>query len=343
MVLYATRRALASVLVLLVATVLAFALVSDSSNPLDNLRARQPPVPEQTIQALRVRLYLDRPMADRYWLWLTGLGHTNGDIGVLQGKWGPSVRDVDIGAEIGERSLVSLRLLAGAIVLVLVVGVGSGLLSAVRRNTILAAVNTVIGYLALALPTFWVAAFVKDGAIRVNQLLGHRYLYTIGESSPVGSGVADVAGHLALPTLVLVLSGYAVVGRFQRAATIEVLESDYVRLARAKGLRSRVVLRRHALRNSLIPTAALAAVIASAAIAGTVIVEEVFAWRGLGSFLVDSVQAGDTDAVMAVVLLSGAVLVAANLAADLAVMFLDPRTRGAEQGCRDARRGHGPV
>ena len=154
-------------------------------------------------------------------------------------------------------------------------------------------------------------------------------MYTIGESSPGGSGLADIAGHLALPTLVLVLTGYAAVSRFQRAATIEVLESDYVRLARAKGLRSRVVLRRHALRTSLIPTAALAALIVSGAIAGTVIVEEVFRWRGLGAFLVDSVKAGDTYAVMAFVLLSGAVVVATNLAADLAVAVLDPRTRRA--------------
>lgn len=337
MVLYATRRALASLLVLLVATALTFVLVSQSGNPLDNLRTRQPPVPEQTIQALQKRLYLDRPVAERYWLWLTGLGHTNGDIGVLQGKWGPSVRDVDIGGEIGERSLVSLRLLVCAMALLLLVGVSTGIVSAVRRHTLLAGVNTIIGYVALALPTFWVAAFVKDGAIRVNQLLGHRYFYTIGESSPGSSGVADLAGHLALPTLVLVLSGYAVVGRFQRAATIEVLESDYIRLARAKGLRSGVALRRHALRTSLIPTATLAAVMASAAIAGTVIVEEVFGWHGLGSFLVDSAEAGDTYAVMAFVLLSGAVVVTANLAADLAVTVLDPRTRRGKKRGRGAR------
>jgi peptide/nickel transport system permease protein len=332
MALYAVRRALASLLVLLVATALTFMLVGGSGDPLDGLRIRQPPVPEQTIQAMRERLYLDRPVAERYWLWLTGLGHDNGDIGVLQGKWGPSVRDLDIGAEIGERSLASLRLLASAIVLLLLVGVTAGVLSAVHRHTLLAGVSTVVGYLALALPTFWVAAFVKDAAIWVNERLGHRYFYTIGESSPGGSGLADVAGHLALPTLVLVLSGYAAVSRFQRAATIEVLESDYVRLARAKGLRSRVVLRRHALRTSLIPTAALAALTVSGAIAGTVIVEEVFRWRGLGSFLVDSVGAGDTYAVMGFVLLSGAVVVVTNIAADLAVVTLDPRTRRAENG-----------
>ena len=286
-------------------------------------------MPEQTIQAMRDRLYLDRPVAERYWLWLTGLGDDNGDIGVLQGRWGPSVRDLDIGAEIGDRSLVSLRLLASAIALLLLVGVTTGVVSAVRQHTLLAGVATVVGYVALALPTFWIAAFLKGAAIWVNERLGHRYLFTVGETSPGGSGFADVAGHLALPTLVLVLSGYAVVSRIQRAATIEVLESDYVRLARAKGLRSVVVLRRHALRTSLIPTAGLAALTVSGAMAGTVIVEEVFRWRGLGSFLVDSVGAGDSFAVMGFVVLSGAVVVGTNTIADLVVVALDPRTRRA--------------
>src|SRR5215207_3625316 len=160
----AARRALASLLVLVVSTALTFLLVDGSSDPLDQLRTRQPPVPEQTIQAMRERLYLERPVAERYWLWLTGLGDDNGDIGVLQGRWGPSVRDVDIGTEIRERSMVSLRLLASATVVLLLVGVTTGVASAAGRHTLFAGVATVVGYIALALPTFWIAAFLKDAA-----------------------------------------------------------------------------------------------------------------------------------------------------------------------------------
>lgn len=323
----AVRRLLSSVLVLLAATALTFVLVDGSGDPLDRLRTRQPPVPEQTVRDVQERLYLDRPMAERYWLWLTGVGDDEGDIGVLQGKWGPSVRELDIGREIGERSLVSLRLLAAALVLTMAVGVAAGVLSAVRRHTVLDGASAVFGYISLALPTFWIAAFVKDGAIWFNQRVGHRVFYTIGESSPGGSGLADVVGHLALPTFVIVLSGYAAVSRFQRAAMIEVLESDYVRLARSKGLRSRVVLRRHAFRTALIPTATLAALTVSGAITGTVIVEQIFRWRGLGTFLLEAVAVRDTYAVMGFVLLSGAVVVVTNIAADLAVTLLDPRTR----------------
>jgi peptide/nickel transport system permease protein len=325
----ALRRLLTSVLVLLAATALTFVLVDGSGDPLDSLRTRQPPVPEQTIRDLKQHLYLDRPMPDRYWLWLTGIGDDHGDIGILQGKWGPSVRELDIGRELGERSLISLRLLGAALVLTLAGGVAAGVLSAVRRYTVVDGASTVLGYIALALPTFWIAAFVKDGAVWFNQRIGHRAFYTIGQSSPGRSGFADVVGHLSLPTAVIVLSGYAAVSRFQRAATIEVLESDYVRLARSKGLRSHVVLRRHALRTALIPTATLAALTMSAAITGTIIVEQVFRWRGLGTFLLDAVAVRDTYAVMGFVLLSGAVVVVTNIAADLAVALLDPRTRDA--------------
>src|SRR5207244_1512032 len=158
------------------------------------------------IRDISERLYLDRPLVERYWLWLTGLGDDHGDIGVLRGRWGPSVRDLRIGDEIRERSLVSMRLVTAGVLLMIVVGVATGVMSAVRRHTLLDGLSLVFGYVALALPTFWIAALVKDAATWVNLRLGHRLFYTIGESSPFGSGFADKVGHLALPTLVIVLA-----------------------------------------------------------------------------------------------------------------------------------------
>jgi peptide/nickel transport system permease protein len=320
------RRLIASLLVLLAATALTFVLVDSASDPLDALRNRQPPVPERTIKSIEARLYLDRGTPERYWLWLTGMGENNGDIGVLQGKWGPSVREQDIGRELAQRSVVSVRLVGLATALMLLLGIATGVLSAVRRYTVIDGASTLLGYLALALPTFWFAAFVKGGAIWVNQRIGRRVFYTLAESSPGGSGLADVVGHIALPTLVIVLTGYAAVSRYQRTATIEVLESDFIRMARSKGLRSGAVLRRHALRTSLIPTTTLAALTVSGAITGTVIVEQIFRWRGLGTYLLDSVAVNDTYAVMGFALLAGALVVVANIVADLAVVALDPRT-----------------
>ena len=136
----------------------------------------------------------------------------------------------------------------------------------------------------------------------------------------------DVVLHLVLPTLTLMLTGYAAISRYQRASMLEVLNSDYIRLARAKGLRNRVVMRRHALRTALIPVVTLAALTVSAALTGAVITET-FCWRGLGTFLTQSIAEYDAFAVMAFLVISGVLVVGANLVADLLYGVLDPRIR----------------
>jgi peptide/nickel transport system permease protein len=139
--------------------------------------------------------------------------------------------------------------------------------------------------------------------------------------------VGDVLGHLILPTLALMLTGYAVISRFQRASMLEVLNSDYVRLARSKGLRNRVVMRRHALRTALIPVVTLAALSISGALTGVVITETIFQWRGLGTFLVRAISDIDAFAVMGFLVLAGVLIVVMNLVADLLYAVLDPRIR----------------
>lgn len=333
MVAYALRRLVAAILSLIAATAFTFVLVDASSDPLADLRLRQPPVPERTMEEVRERLYLDRSPPERYWLWLTGIGSTHGDIGLLRGRWGPSVRDLDVGTEVRDRAFVSLRLVGGAVVLMVGLGVVTGVVSAVRRYSRLDQGLTVMGFVGLAMPAFWLAALVKEAGVWANQRLGYRLFFTVGASAPDHAALGtwdrllDTLGHLALPTLALTLTGYAIVSRYQRAAMLEVLDSDYVRLARAKGLAGAAVIGRHALRPSLNPVVTKAALIVSSALTGAVVVEVVFRWRGLGTFLVGSVQAADTYAVMAVVVLSGACIIVANLGADLLYGVLDPRVR----------------
>ena len=209
------------------------------------------------------------------------------------------------------------------------------MLSAVRRGSRLDGGLRFTGYLLLAMPAFWLAAMAKEGAVWVNDAAGTRLLFTVGEASPDAAAlsavgrIADVAGHLVLPTLVLALGGYAAMARQQRAATLDVLDADYVRLARAKGLSRATVLRRHVLRTSLIPTTTLLAIVVSAGVSGAIVVEQVFGWRGLGTFLLEAIGAGDTFAVMGFVAIAGVVVVVANAVADALVGLLDPRTRRA--------------
>jgi peptide/nickel transport system permease protein len=343
MLVYSIRRLLAAIPILLAASLFVFLLVDISGDPVAELiflaEATGEPLTPEAIAEVKARLYHDRSIWERYLLWLTGWGANNGDIGLLQGKFGPSVRGtaIDIGGQIGDRIVTTLRLVGIATILGIVLGIVTGVISAVRQYSKTDHAITFVGFLALAMPVFWFGAIIKQFGIWINDLLqpitGSRPIGTVGERSAVTQGfttwdhIVDVAGHLILPTLTLALLGYAVFSRFQRASMLEVLNSDYVRLARAKGLRNRVVMRRHALRTALIPVLTLVTIGVLTAVDGAVLTETVFQWNGMGRFFVESLQRTDTFAVMGFLMLSGTLVVVANLLADLLYAVLDPRIR----------------
>ncbi len=183
------------------------------------------------------------------------------------------------------------------------------------------------------MPLFWLAAIVKEAGVWFNDLIGRRVVWTIGATSPDHGSlgflgrIGDIAGHLVLPTVTLVLAGYALVSRQQRAAVMASLQSDYVRTARAKGLRERGVVLRHALRPALGPTVSLSALLVSEALAGSVIIERIFRWRGMGTFLLDALTVGDSYAVLGYLVVVGVIVSLANLVADVVQAALDPRVR----------------
>lgn len=334
MLVFAVRRLLSVIPILLAASIFTFLLVDTYGDPLAPMRMQVPPVPEQTIQLTAERLYLDRSTPERYWLWLTGVGDTHGDIGLLQGEWGPSVRQgVDIGEEIGDRFIITLRLVFAGMVLSFFFGILTGVISAVRQYSRTDHVLTFIGFLALAMPVFWLAALIKEWGNWANDQAGTRLFFTTWATSPgyyrmdFLEKVNDVGAHLVLPTLTLMLAGFALIGRYQRAQMLEVLNSDYVRLARAKGLRNRTVMRRHALRTALIPVATLFGIQIWVNLTGVVIVERVFEWRGLGRFLIDSVVSIDAYGVMGFLVISSVLITVGILVGDLLYAVLDPRIR----------------
>lgn len=333
MLVYTIRRLAASVVVLVAATFFVFLLVDSTGDPLAELLLQVPPPEPHVIEAARERLYLDRSTPERYWLWLTGWGATNGDIGMLQGKWGPSLGGAPIGTELSDRFFITFRLVAAAIVLSFGAAIITGVVSAVKQYSKLDHGLTLFAFIGLAMPIFWLAALLKESGAWANERLGTTVFYTFGEASPRADQMGfferlgDIGGHLILPTLALVVNGYAAISRFQRASMLEVLNSDYVRLARAKGLPNRVVMRKHALRTALIPVVTLGTLAVAGFLAGAVVTESVFRWRGLGTYLVQAIFGRDIYAVMAVVLLTGVILIIFNLIADLLYGVLDPRIR----------------
>jgi peptide/nickel transport system permease protein len=323
---YAVRRLLVSVPILGIATFLVFVMVSWSGDPLAELKTRNPPPPPRTLELEAHRLNLDEPLLLRYWHWITG---------VVQGDFGPSVQStMVIGTELTDRFLVTFRLIAVAMLVAVVLAVIVGVVSAVRQYSRADYGFTFTAFLFLATPSFWFAILLKEAGISFNRTVGSQVLFTIGDSSVYVEGgawaqVTDIVGHMILPTISLALLSFAAWSRFQRAAMLEVLNSDYVRLARAKGLRRGKVMTRHALRTALIPLTTVTALDLGAIIGGAIITETVFQWRGAGSFLLDSIRRDDVYAVSGWLLIAASFVILFNLVADLLYAVLDPRIRYA--------------
>jgi peptide/nickel transport system permease protein len=319
-----TRRALTALVVLLLASVLVHLLVTALGDPLAELRRRNPPVPVEVIDARRHELGLDRSGPQRYLAWLGG---------AVQGDLGEDLDGRPVAPVVRRHLLVTLRLVvvAGGLALVLAVAVGT--FSALRQYSVGDHVATFVGFLLLSTPVFWLAALLKEYvAIWTNHALGVQLLATVGPQTPNLAGgfwvqAADHLRHLVLPATALALALFAPWSRFQRTATLDALGADHVRLARATGASSRHVLVRHVLRNSLIPLATVVAVDFSLVLGGAILVEEVFAWPGMGSLLVEGVTERDPNLVMGWLMVTGLVVVGCNVVADLACAALDPRVR----------------
>lgn len=315
------RRLVVSIPLVISASLLVFVLVAHSGDPLAELRG-QPNVTPQAIRSRRHELHLDQPVLVRYGRWLTH---------AVRGDLGKSLTGRDVGELLSARMQVTLRMVALATALAVVVAVALGVLSAVRAYSVWDDIVGAVSFVLLSLPAFWVGGLLKEFlAVRLNRLLGHQLVFTVGDSDANLSGalwhrVGNYLGHLALPTIALAVAPIAVWSRYLRASMLEALSADHLTVARAKGLSRRRVLLHHALRNALAPFVTLVALDFGYVIGGAVVVERVFAWQGMGQMLLDGVTTADPNVVSAWLLVTATAVIGANLAADLAYAWLDPR------------------
>ena len=282
---YLLRRLGAGIMVLLVLSFGVFLLVALSGDPLAQLRA-DPQVSHATIAAAAAQLHLNQPLIERYGSWLTGL--------LLHGSLGTSYTGQPVGAQIAQRLTVTLKLVVPAVILSVALAVVVGVVSAVRQYKPVDHISTGLAYLFFSTPVFVLGLLLKDFlAVDLNKAAGHTVLYTVGENSPGITGAGNVflneVQHAVLPVLTLTLITYATWSRFQRAALLDVLNADYIRLARAKGLSPRRVLFVHALRNALIPVVTVVAIDFAALVGGAVVTEIVFSWDGMGQYLLNEI------------------------------------------------------
>ncbi len=317
-------RAVNALLVMLAASALIFCFVSLSGDPLAELRDRQPPVPASVIKAEEVRLGLDKPLPLRYLHWLGG---------IARGDFGPSVIETkEIATEIASRVGVTMSLVSVAMVVGVLISILAGTVAGLNQRRWQDTLITPTAFLLLAMPSFWLAVLLKQGGIAANKATGYQIFYTIGATSvpppnELFAAIADFAGHLVLPTLVLMLVHFAVWSRYQRAATLDSLSGDHVRYAVLRGLGRNAVIRRYVMRPALIPIVTIVALDMPSILAGAIITETVFQWRGMGTFLLESVALRDVNAVLAWLLIAAFAVILFNFLADVLYAVLDPRVR----------------
>ncbi len=267
---------------------------------------------------LRQKYGLDQPLPIQLWHYLVQIAHFD---------FGYSIRNnMSVLHLIGQRLGPTCLLMATSIVLSISLGTMCGVIAATRRNSWMDETISLLALLAYAMPVFWIGLiFVIVFSVKLG-LLPSGGFYDVARTGPdPWAQAVDVLRHLVLPAATLTLFHFAIYTRLMRASMLEVLGMDYVRTARAKGLRRRKVTIRHVLRNALLPVVTMLGTQVASLLGGAVVVETVFNWPGLGRLTYDAVFGRDYTLLIGILLLSSVFVVVVNMLVDLAYAWLDPR------------------
>ncbi|CAA9446348.1 MAG: Oligopeptide transport system permease protein OppB [uncultured Rubrobacteraceae bacterium] len=317
MLAYIVRKVLFSIVVLFVASAVIFVLVSLSGDPLAELRTN-PNVQQADIERLTAQYGLDQPLPVQYVIWLGDLLH--GDLGTSFKQY------ASVNSIIAPRIIPTFLLVGSALAVTAILAIPFGVYSAIKKYTLADNVGTFLSFLGFSMPIFWLGLLLQLVlGIYLAAWAGTRIFFVSGMTAVGDTGPIDLLQHLALPVTALAVIEVATLSRFQRSAMLDVMSSDYLRTARAKGLSQWTVYLKHALRNAMIPSVTLLALKVGLIFNGAVITESVFAWPGLGFLLVDSLNKGDYNVARGILIISAALIVVFNLVADLAYSLVDPR------------------
>ncbi len=319
MLTYITRRILYSIPVLIISSFLSFTFVSLAGDPLGQLRIH-PNISQETLNNLKYQFHLNRSIPVRYWFWVQD---------VFEHKLGKSLVTLQpIWPDIERTMGHTLQVVMTAEILALILGVIVGIFSAVRQYSVFDYTFTSFSFLGLAMPVFWLALLLQILFVDIYLKWHVRIFYTSGLNSPhKGAWSIDRLQHIGLPVITLCVISFALYSRFMRASMLDVLNTDYVRTARAKGVPEWRVVMRHVFRNALIPITTVAALNIGAVFGGAIITETVFTLDGIGFYFVGRLQALDIYAVMGYLLITSVIIIVFNLVADILYGFLDPRIR----------------
>ena len=312
MVRFLARRLIQGAVLLLLLSVVVFLMVhlapGDAAEFAINQRAN-----EEEIQRFRHQLGLDLPWYRQYLRLAGSWARLDFGTSIIQRK--------PVGTIIRDRLPRTAELLGLSILFSLLLAIPIGVVSAIKQYSVWDNVVTVLSFIGIAMPSFFLAIIlILAFAVKLHWL-PTQGTQTVGQEATLG----DHLRHLVLPVLVLTLIRTAGWSRYLRSSMLEVLRQDYVRTAHAKGLPERVVIFRHAFRNAVMPIITLLGLSLPDLVAGAIVTEQIFSWNGLGQLIVSSAGKRDTPVVLALTLMSGAAIIVGNLLADIGYRIVDPR------------------
>src|SRR5262245_15730310 len=319
---YVIRRLLYSAVVLVAASFLVFVFVAKTGDPLAQLRIN-PHLSQQSVENIKQRKHLDDSVFVRYGYWARD---------AVTNQFGTTILgDKPILPDLWRVLKHTLQLVVIAGLLAILSAVGIGVCSALRQYSVFDYGATTLSFVGLALPVFWLALMLQVGVVYLKDWTGYN-IFPIASLSSVDPGTGihfwiDRAHHLVLPVLVLMVASVATYSRFMRASMLEVINSDYVRTARAKGLTEQKVTMKHAFRNALIPLVTLVALNFGALLGGAIATETVFSLDSMGLYYISALGQNDPYPVMAWLMITATMIIIFNLLADIAYGYLDPRVR----------------
>jgi peptide/nickel transport system permease protein len=312
---YCLHRLLIGLGMLLALTVLIFVLLQlTPGDPIDAYIDPNVAMTKEAMDALRARLGLDQPLPVQYLAWLSQA--VQGDLGHSLQRFNETVAGL-IASRIGP----TLLLMGAGLFIAIVVGIAAGILSAVRRNSLPDYSFSVLALLGISSPAFLTALLgLYVFSVRLKWAPSGGMLTPATEFS-----LSDLLHHLILPAVVLSIGHAALIMRYMRASMLEVLNQDYVRTARAKGVKEFWVVTKHALRNALLPVVTLIGSTIGLAVGGAIFIESVFNWPGMGLLLISAVETRDYPVIMGATLVIGACVIVVNILTDLTYAVIDPR------------------
>lgn len=324
MIAFVLRRLIQAVIVMIVVAFIAFLLFQYVGDPVVFLLG-QDAKPDQ-IRELRAALGLDQPFFVQFWHFL---------VNAAQGEFGLSLRQgAKVSRLIGERFPATLELALIAALLALLIGIPMGVYTALRRGTFLSQVFMTVSLLGVSLPTFLIGILL---ILVFAVALGWFPSFGRGETVQFGwwsSGLFRVDGwhHIVLPAVTLAIFQLTLILRLVRAEMLEVLRTDYIKFARARGLSNRAIHFGHALKNTLVPVMTITGLQLGGLIAFAIITESVFQWPGMGLLFIQAVTFADIPVMAAYLCLIALIFVVINLVVDLLYFVVDPRLRVGKAG-----------